>query len=120
MVAVVLSVLVAGVGQGSGAGNKGCAMVVSDRANGSVLLMLTGQEERVEGRVGPCGGDVMCCVIVMLEGRVKDCLERGQIASGGCRVERGDWVRQRGAGGKATNCGNGVAVMQGANGTACG
>ncbi len=41
---VVLSVLVAGVGQGSRAGNKGCATVVSDRVNGIVLLMLTGKK----------------------------------------------------------------------------
>ncbi len=41
----------------------------------------------------------MCCVIVMLEGRVKDCLERGRIANGGCQVEGGDRIRQRGAGG---------------------
>ncbi len=63
---------------------------------------------------------MVCCVVVMLEGRVENCLERGLIASGGCRVERGDLVGQRGAGGMTMNCGNCVAVMQGADGTAGG
>ena len=42
--AVVLSVFVAGVGHGSGAGNRGCAMVESDMVEGIVLLMLTGKK----------------------------------------------------------------------------
>ena len=63
---------------------------------------------------------MMGCIIVMLEGRVKDCLERGWIASGGCLVERGDWVRQRRAGGKPTNRSNCDAMTQGADGTAGG
>ncbi len=55
---------------------------------------------------------MVCCVIVVLEGRVENCLNRGRIANGGCWVEGGDRVGQHGAGGKPTKCGNCVAVMR--------
>ncbi len=52
MLAAVLSVLVAWVGQGSGAGNDGCTMVASDkRADRIVLLILTGKKRSNAGSV---------------------------------------------------------------------
>ena len=73
MVAVVLSVLMAGARSGSGVGNSGWAIKARDKVGGTALLIQMGENGSNAGSLGACCRNVVGGVVMVLESWVDYC-----------------------------------------------